>query len=319
MNKQTTMLILTLLLTSSFVSGCTQLQEQSKENIPPRYYPTYIKGVWEPIPYPNQYEMIKNDLNQLKDDGVNTIYILPIYPEDSAPPEYTEKTIIWEIKKVRQEGFAVFICTDIFVENLNLNNIDDFLNSLKQFILKWAKIAEDYNVEYFAPANELYMVVREKLGYKENSTQAEQLWRKIDGWHQEIISAIKEVYTGKMCYKPASIGFNDDPSTITLTGYDVFAPNIPVGGPSLDEFKGWLDIFIPLIINVSQTYNVEWMVGEYWIQAGTPLSFCQAGLDKIEKATVPPIGFAFGGWTCKDGPVKNTVFEEVIKNWWSKK
>ena len=326
MNKQTIILILILLLISSFISGCTQLQEQSKENmppnnenIPPRYYPTYIKGVWEPIPYPNQYEMIKNDLNQLKDDGVNTIYILPIYPEDSAPPEYTEKTIIWEIKKVRQEGFAVFICTDIFVENLNLNNIDDFLNSLKQFILKWAEIAEDYNVEYFAPANELYMVVREKLGYEENSTQAEQLWRKIDGWHQEIISAIKEVYTGKMCYKPASIGFNDDPSTITLTGYDVFAPNMPVGGFSLDEFKGWLDIFIPLIINVSQTYNVEWMVGEYWIQADTSLSFCQAGLDKIEKATVPPIGFAFGGWTCKDGPVKNTVFEEVIKNWWSKK
>jgi len=194
MNKQTTMLILTLLLTSSFVSGCTQLQEHPKENIPPRHYPTYIKGVWEPIPYPNQYEMIKNDLNQLKNDGINTIYIIPIYPEDSAPPEYTEKTIIWGIKKVRQEGFAVFICPDILTENLK--DLNKFLTGLKQFDLKWEEIAEDYNVECFAPANELYMVVREKLGYEENSTQVEQLWGKIDGWHQEILPAIKEIYPG---------------------------------------------------------------------------------------------------------------------------
>jgi len=314
MNKQIIIPVLLLLLVLS--SGCTQLTKQTKENIPARNYPTYIKGVWELIPYPNQYEMIKYDLDRLKDDGVNTIYILPIYPEDSAPPEYTEKTIIEEIKKARQEGFAVFICTDVLI--INLDTLDEFLTGLKQFDLKWAEIAENYNVEYFAPANELYAVIREKLGYEENSTEAEQLWRQIDAWHQEILLAIREVYTGKICYKPASVGFNDDPNTITLTGYDIFTPNMPVGGHSIDEFEGWLDFFIPLIINVSQRDNVEWMVGEYWIQADVPLSFCQVGLNKIENATVPPVGFAFGGWTCKDGPVKDTPFEEVIKNWWSK-
>ena len=311
MNKQTTILALILLLILSFVPGCTQLSEQPKESIPPRHYLTFIKAVWEPIPYPNQYEMIKYDLDRLKDDGVNTIYIIPAYPEDSAPPEYTEKMIIEEIKKARQEGFAVFICPEALVENLD--NLSEFLTGLKQFVLKWAEIAENYNAEYFAPVNELYIVIREKLGYEENSSESERLWRQIDAWYQEILPAIREVYTGKMCYKPASIGFNNDPNTITLTGYDIFAPNMPVGGLSIDEFEKWLDFFISLIINVSQRDNVEWMVGEYWIPAGVPISFVQAGLNKIKNATIPPVGFAFGGWTCKDGPVKGTSSEQIIK------
>lgn len=320
MNKQIT--ILSLLSFLVLFSGCIQLTKEieknieTEENIPARSYPTYVKAVWEPIPYPNQYEMIKYDLDQLKDDGVNTIYILPIYPEYSAPPEYTEETIIEEIKKVRQEGFAVFLCPDVLIRNLD--DLDEFLTGLKQFDLKWAEIAEDYNVEYFAPVNELYVVIREKLGYEENSIEAEQLWKRIDTWHQELLLAVREIYTGKICYKPASIGFNDDPSTITLTGYDIFAPNMPVGGTTVEEFEEWLDFFIPLIVDVAQRDKVEWMVGEYWIPAGVPTSFCEAGLNKIENATLPPIGLAFGGWTCKDGPVKDTSLEELIKNWWSK-
>jgi len=320
MNKKVIISVLFILLALSLISGCTQLTKQTeKSSTPPRNYPAYIKGVWEPIPYPNQYEMIKYDLNQLKDDGVNTIYIIPIYPEKSSPPEYTEKTVIEGITKARQEGFAVFICPDIFIEDINdLDDLDEFLESLKQFDLKWAKISEEYNVEYFAPVNELYTVIRERLGYQEDSVEAGQLWKRIDNWHQEILLEIRNIYTGKIAYKPACVGFNWNSSTITLTGYDIFAPNMPVGGTNVDEFEEWLDFSIPLIIDVVQRDNVDWMVGEYWIPAGVSTTLCETGLNKIENATIPPIGLAFGGWTCKDGPVKNTSLEKLIKEWWSK-
>ncbi|MBC8274075.1 MAG: hypothetical protein H8E40_03810 [Chloroflexi bacterium] len=129
-----------------------------------RNYPKTVKGVWEPAIH-HGHQLIRDELPELKELGVNTIHVLLSHEfvDDelelrSVPPlsgEKAEREYIDRIVKAKKAGFAVSLVPTYFrhvPETIpNLEAFDEFVLEQSR---KWAQIAEAYKVEYFSPIDE---------------------------------------------------------------------------------------------------------------------------------------------------------------------
>ena len=115
-------------------------------------------------------------------------------PEDIIPveelrrlSENTEEIIVNRIRKAHELGYKVYLV--IYPERTGfheaygtgMKNPDKFLEEMKNLSLKWARIAEENDVEMFSPVNELFLWVGEK---------------KANRWHEEMLPELKKVYNG---------------------------------------------------------------------------------------------------------------------------
>jgi hypothetical protein len=131
-----------------------------------------------------------------KDGEVIEFYESLGRPEDAKPAEElrtlsknTERIIVERIKKAHELGYKVYLI--LYPERTGfhegygtgLKNLDRFLNSIENLSLKWAKIAEENEVEMFSPVNELFLWIGEE---------------KANKWHEQILPKLREVYKGNL-------------------------------------------------------------------------------------------------------------------------
>jgi hypothetical protein len=145
---------------------------------------TIYKGIWLPGLSHRTYfseNWLASNIEKMKDLGMNTVYLsVQFIQEDENPLVGVDTSqIVKDIQVVHDNGMKVMLNTN-FYPKPKLEEKD--LERLDSLIVKVARIAQENNVELFAP-----------LGEPETILLVDSR-----NWAQEILSQIKEVYHGEI-------------------------------------------------------------------------------------------------------------------------
>jgi|GEM_PF-4827391 len=165
-----------------------------------------IKGYWSSRGVGGALEDL-NDAERMKEDGINTITFSPQLThtqegevnegEDKAFFSDTESQTRKAINKAHEAGFRVLLETtpmNAGAVDPKVTNVKLFQDDMTELAIKYARIAEEYDVEYFAPIVEPahHMSVPEA-----------------DEWLQELLPKLKAVYSGPIMWKKQSMHLNE--------------------------------------------------------------------------------------------------------------
>ena len=280
------------------------------------------KGIWSPA-FPMTAKMLLFDIEQLKEDGVNTLSFGPNYFTDeegnihSVP--FMKQLMILFIQVAHRNGFRVFLVADMWAPGFagKIENKDLFFEQATAISLEWAEIAEKYKVEMYAPSNEPAIII-------DDDQEA------LDQWTYNIAQKIKEKYHGLLIYKASSHGdFDNDYRGYDYVGLDIF----PTTDQTLEEFKNELQNHLENCLEFAQRDKTKGIIlseigvqvkvtikGDISSTTDKPFSldyqkqayemFFVEGQDKV-------IGYIFCCWESEFGP-NNLPAEQVMKEWFHK-
>ena len=196
-------IIITILLVGSNKSEPQTVSEEEEDT-----QTGSTEDTIEPVAAPNVKDKIKgywssrggsmilgelDDAERMKEDGINTVTFSPQLShsqegkvtESSGAESQTKRAI----NKAHEAGFRVMLETT----PMNAGSVDPkvtdvelFQSEMSKVAVKYATIAEEFNVEYFGPIVEPvhHMSVEEA-----------------DEWLQELLPELKEVYSGPVMWK----------------------------------------------------------------------------------------------------------------------
>jgi len=183
------------------------------------------KGIWTPFHLATA-EALLFDIQQLKEDGVNTLSFGPFYFTDDKGNIHTipfmREITIFLIQTAHRNGFKVFLVPDMWGPGFTgIENNSLFLEQATPKVLEWADIAEKYGVEMFAPSNEPAIIIEDK--------------EALNQWAHDVAVKIKARYHGILVYKAsgADWGFDNDYRGYDYVGLDIF----PYDDMTLEEFR----------------------------------------------------------------------------------
>jgi len=199
-----------------------------------RKYPEFIKALQTYGTLPNLVEVLYFG-DVLKDLGVNTQFVHANYwwkkgdfefwylgydrPKDLSQDE-SKRALIHNILLAKQQGLAVVLFPDYFqLEDGGMTELgvsDDLEGRLETIALELAQIAEDYNVEYLVPSNQIEMIL-DTNGYSVEESQ-----RRTNAFYEGIVPKIKQIYSGKVMYKMGGFRNWSNYNGISLAGADIF-------------------------------------------------------------------------------------------------
>ena len=208
------------------------------------------KGIWMSTLLFRDPNYLDSNAQRLKDMGINTIYLsaFPPYPEASFEnlkgtfaPEIVEmfrelipigkELIIDNIQTAHRHGLKVAL-TVITPSILEEEDVEE-LNSQ---IIEYARLAEEYDVELFAPMAEPPNTI------------------KTGSWRQEILSRIKEVYNGEIFWSAAGPGL---PNEEQMSQISEQPPGDFVGY----DYIGFSTLFFPSeILNPEERLQFDYML-----------------------------------------------------------
>lgn len=315
---------------SGRLSGPVRLAKAPR---PPSQKVTLYKGFWMPCSFMDDRCQPMNDVNLLKEMGVNLIGIAPnikINPKgeiDIWPLDYTEKRLNEILTRYYAVGIRVFISPELdYTEDFksrsqgeprpipkNVAAQPGFMDKYDEFIVALAKLAQKYQVEFFSPLNEPDM----KLGVNVAS-----------GWGQQILPKIKENYQGKTMWK-VGMAYGGEIQKINFVGYDAVGIDFTAGGGSesqaLANYPQMVDQMIDGALGVAKRDNVPTvMLTEVGVWGGA-IQFSEAGKTKVHEIILEQGQGKVTGFVFLDQPpdlrwsLKNTPSMEIIKTWFTQK
>ncbi len=297
-----------------------------------RNYPAVIKGNWEPSTN-EMTKILNSEVEELKELGVNTVSIVLEYnlnKDGSYYLEDSEEFYISQLKKAKKAGFAVLVSPN-FVgasghnyaeEGINID-LDRHLKNSEEVALKWAKIAEEYQAEYFAPQNEFNGPIRGNFAEK----GAEEA-RITSEWHKEMLPKLKEVFTGKLMAK-----LDEPREGIDVSGYDYVGQTISHGNGNLKNVRNHLITEYKVLKEIGEKSNAKWLVSEAWFPYGGPWyaatenedgvsldelqdDYYKMSLEEYQKAGGKD--YIFIAWLMPGMEIKDRPAETVIREYFAK-
>lgn len=297
-----------------------------------RNYPVIIKGNWEPSTN-EMTQILNSEVEDLKELGVNTVSIVLEYnlnKDGSYYLEDGEEIYISQLKKAKKAGFAVLVSPN-FVgasghnyaeEGIDIN-LEKHLQNSEEVALKWAKIAEEYQTEYFAPQNEFNGPIRGNFAEK----GAEEA-RITSAWHKEMLPKLKQVFTGKLMAK-----LDEPREGIDVTGYDYVGQTISHGNGNLKNVRNHLITEYKVLKEIGEKSKARWLVSEAWFPYGGPWyaatenedgesldelqdNYYKMSLEEYEKAGGHD--YIFIAWLMPGMEIKDRPAEAVIKEYFKK-
>ena len=349
--------LLPVLLLVSFIliSGCSdkEIQISAKEAIDEketfeRNYPDIIKGLVEPSG-DHFREILRNELHSIKTLGVNTLAVYVDYSYGDGRfmletafggPGFAGNAVeesISLIKEAKKNGFAVHLALSFGGgQNRRFDvPLEKFLSDTKTEAVKWAKIADEYQVEYFAPASEIdYQIFREYFDEDWSSSQKQDEAVEIaNKFHEDILPEIKETYGGKVVYQRGMFNPNH-----LSKGYDYLGTGLNQVGRELEDFRGLVSEVYSSAEEIARKSGSGWLVTELWIpyrkmvpespEAGDVLrspkglsyedlqgEFYKIAFEEYQnfQGKIKPSGLIFTQYLMPWGKVKYTPAEELIR------
>jgi len=229
-----------------------------------RAYPKFVKCSWVSSP---ELPQVADNLEALKQLGLNSVCIFQgvdrFNPRiDEGQSAQMKLTTLSSITTIKRAGFAIVFIIEAggpqAEREYSKLTVQEFLDVVEEEALAWAKLAEQYQVEYFAPANELPSNLHNLLAnYSESERQRKKI-EKTNEWHKYVLAKVREVFTGKVVAKLGGYSAGLDPK-----GYDVIAYTF---GHSfitdLEQFRQ--QVKTAYDISVAQATGAQWWVGELY-------------------------------------------------------
>ena len=233
--------------------------------------------------------------------------------------EKAEREYIDQVVKAKKAGFAVHlmpICSPV-TEVPDPDAFDEF--ALQQ-ARKWAQVAEEYQVEYFAPFGEY-----ERLMAAQELSEAARVER-VNSWNRKVLAEVRPIFKGKIILKVGAKFLDSDPAQFA-SGYDMLTVTT-TGFPSAARFEEDLNRFPERIRRifdkaqeVAERDNVEWMVGDFFvIVEGYPeeqrVEISRVVFEEYKrtlKEEQKPVGFTFFAWEMPEGKIRDTEVVPFLK------
>jgi hypothetical protein len=316
-------------------------EEEIQERIPAltRSYPDVVKGNWEPNAS-FMHKMILKDADELKALGLNTVSAAVEYEFNKDGTHFMrdgdEEEIRSNVVLAKEEGFAVWLAVSFVgggdIKSYREKGIDitleKYLEVSNEVALKWAKVAEEFNVEYFGPQNELdYMI---SINFEDDGAERSRIF---GGWYKQILPRVREVYSGKVIAKFAWVEETIPETASDYTGYDYVGMAISHGSNNLEDYRLHVKEQYKRITSIALGSNSEWMVLEAWHPFGVALFETNVdgeSLDELQddyyKVSVEeylqikedkPAGYVFWSWIMPGANVKGRDAEDVLKEFFS--
>ncbi|MFH1832855.1 MAG: hypothetical protein ABH816_01625 [Candidatus Levyibacteriota bacterium] len=227
------------------------------------------KGTWTPALLSKNSTKLASDMRKLKALGMNTVFFqgAPPQPEhclEGVPPDSKLVKIMKEIIPVEKE---------LMISNIQIAHKNGLkvaltmskcmpaskkiaLEAWNARVIELAKLAEEHEVELFAPMNEPEVL----FGPSASAT-----------WGQEILPKIREVYHGKVIWKGDAVGgIQPAPGQPgpNFSGYDYVGFTIGVGsGRTLETLPQRVDYALDTILGYAERDNCEGvMISEFFGQ-----------------------------------------------------
>jgi hypothetical protein len=243
------------------------------------------KGIWMPVLLFRDQNYLASNIDKLKGMGINTIFIQASPPQseqwlekakEDFPPELVERIaeilpsekelIIDNIQTAHRNGLKV---------GLTVSNPPDMegvdLEILNSEIVEYARLAEEYEVELFAPMNEPGKIFGKNIGK----------------WRQEILAKIKKVYHGEVLWKGAGIGLPKEELTEEFlkelsenppgdySGYDYrgFSSMLLPEGQTIEEYSQNVDDVLKYVLVLAEKDGCKGVIiSEFGVLGGGPWS-----------------------------------------------
>lgn len=291
------------------------LEELKRNVIFERNYQRPIKAVWEPGPANN-----RNGITYFVDDyqemGVNTYSITPKYSRqsgklihtiDRAAGEKADTEKMASIIKAKKAGLqVVLVAHDLYdmFPDANRNekfNPEEYIEEIKATALKWARIAEEYKVEYFVPINEFEYILYE------NGYPAEQACEITNQMYKEVIPKVRESFNGKIYCRVG--GMDAKFGCMDLSLCDVFGFTYGFSGGK--EYKYNFEALFRVGEELYEKYQKPYLMAEAFalLLKDTTLTDCanlhKAGMAAYKETAAHGIGYTFMGLVQRDPINKN--------------
>ena len=198
------------------------------------------------IQNPLSLTTLKSKFSKFKEIGVNTIVLCPQANLQTSTSnellEYSRFTFS-DVETYTQEcinnGFDVIYklhieCDDgTWRAEITPTDYDTFFNNYKEFILKYGKLAQKYNLKVFCVGEEMMSI---------STTSFRTYW-------EDIFNSLKQVYKGKTTYGANLIVWDDEHRRnciydfVDYLGIDLWAKQCEVDGDRISSYihlNGWL-------------------------------------------------------------------------------
>ncbi len=180
-------------------------------------------------------------------------------------------TTLSSIATLKRSGFAIVFTLDAgggpqAEEGYTKLTMQQFFDVVEEEAFAWAKLAEEYQVEYFAPANELPSKLHNLLAeYSESERQRKKI-EKTNEWHEYMLPKVREGFKGKVIAKLGDYSDGLDPQ-----GYDVVAYTIGHNFfTDLEQFRQQ-KVKKTYDVSIDQATNSEWW-GEIYFAYEDPFN-----------------------------------------------
>ncbi len=181
----------------------------------------------------------------------------------------TPEGIREDIKMAKQQGFKIMLKPHVWISHGNYTgdfrltseeNWQKFETSYKKYILEFAAIAEQQNVEMFCMGTEWRKFIKERPQF----------------WFSLIIE-IRKIYTGKLTYAANWDEYNETPfwSKLDYIGVNAYFPLSNSNNPSVEQLQNSWQLIIPPLKQLSATSK-------------KPILFTEFGYRSIEGTTIKP-------------------------------
>ncbi len=297
----------------------TDVQVLEKDVLLERKFQEPIKAVWEPGPAYNRIG-ITYFVDDYKDLGVNTYSITPRYDRvqegargkllhsvDHATGEKADEEKIANILKAKKAGFqVVLVAHDLYDMFPDANrhekfSPEDYIDEIKSTSLKWAQIAEDYQVEYFVPINEFEYILYE------NGYPAEKACEITNNLYREMIPEVRKLFKGKIYCRVG--GMDAQFGCMDFSQCDIFGFTYGFSGGK--NYRSNFDDLFRVGEELYEKYQKPYLMAEAFalLIDGTTVADCanlhRAGMQSYSENTKHGIGYTFMGLVQRDPINKN--------------
>ncbi|MBM3309310.1 MAG: hypothetical protein FJY77_03565 [Candidatus Altiarchaeales archaeon] len=298
-----------------------------------RTYRIPIKAVWEPGPAYNRIG-VTYFTDDYKNLGINTYHITAKYTHDQdnklihtvdhAIGAVADQETIANLIKAKKAGFQVVLVAhdlyDLF-PNFNPNknekiNPDSYLSQVETTALKWAEVAEEYNVEYFVPVNEFeYMLY-------ENGYSAQEACEITNQLYNRIIPKVREIYKGRIYCRVGGMDAKFD--CMNFTQCDLFGFTY---GFATSDYKSAFEAEFKTGEEISKRDGKPYIMAEAFafknkIGLQEFIQYHKAGMEAYKTTAKNAVGYTFMGLIQNDPINKNdnsiigTQLTEEYKNFY---
>ncbi len=228
------------------------------------------KGTWTPTMFTKNTRKLVSDMKKLKGLGINTVFFQGAPPQvehclEGVPPDSELVKIMKDIIPIHNELLISNIQTahknglkvGLTMSKCMPQSKEISIEAWNSKVIEYAKLAEEHEVELFAPMNEPEVL----FGPSASAT-----------WGQEILPKIREVYHGDVIWKGGAVGDilpdPGQPNSTNFSGYDYIGFTLGLAsnaGMTMEDFSQQVDHSLDTIIGFAERDNVKGiMITEFY-------------------------------------------------------